>query len=143
MRIKQKSWKSPFNLVSVVEGCMQSRHFGLEVGGEGLDHTVVCYTTAFVLLCSQSTRPSCDCSQLTSPVRFPSPELLLGINIKQWDQLPSFSGLEEDPPFPAPCSSLRVTLGGCRPFFELFALSRGWFNGAVNVILLSHCSGFI
>ena len=101
------------HLLSVVKVCC----FGLEVGNEGLDHTVACYTSTSVLLHSQSTRP-CDCSHpsVPSPIRFPSPELLLGI--KQWDQLPSLSGLEEDPPFPALCSSLGFALGGCRPFFQ-------------------------
>ena len=49
----------------------------------------------------QSTLPSCDCSRPSVPStsRFPSPELLLCI--KQWDQLPLFSGLREGPPFPA------------------------------------------
>ena len=65
--------------------------------------------------------------------------------LKQWDQLPSLSGLEEDPPFQVPCSSSGFALGGCRLFFLGFALGCGWFNGAVNAhaILHSHCAGFI
>jgi len=121
MRIRQKigSHRSilcsvRIHLLPVVKVCC----FRLEVGDEGLDHTVVCYTSTSVLLHSQSTRP-CDCSHpsVPSPIHFPSPELLLGI--KQWDQLPSLSGLKEDPPIPAPCSSSGFTLGGCRPFFGL------------------------
>ena len=50
-----------------------------------------CYAASPPVLLVTVGQPS-----VPSPVRFPSPKLLLGI-IKQWDQLPSLFGLEEDP----------------------------------------------
>jgi len=87
-----------------------------------------CYAASPLVLLVIVGQPS-----VPSPARFPSPELLLGI-IKQWDQLPSLFGLNA-------------------PFFQLLVVLRAflsevvshspyrWFNGAVNVILHSHCSG--
>jgi len=51
-------------------------HFGLEVGGEDLDRTVIFYTSNSVPLRCQSSR-SCDRSRpsVLSPICFPSPKL--------------------------------------------------------------------